>query len=147
MTVNTATAEWQGNLPAGKGSFAIGNTKERYTYSFKSRMEGDKNGTNPEELIAAAHASCFSMALSHQLAQAGFTPNTVKTTANVILEKTDGGFSITKIELNTDADVPGITEATFDELANAAKTGCPVSKALAAVGNITLNATLKKAAA
>ena len=98
-------------------------------------------GTNPEELIAAAHAGCFSMAFSNGLAKAGFTPTRVDTTANVTLEKTDAGFGITKIQLTTEAEVPGIDQAAFDEQAQAAKAGCPVSKALAAV-DITLDAKL-----
>ncbi len=146
MTINTASALWQGDLPTGNGSFALGQGAFKGQYSFASRFE-DGKGTNPEELIAAAHAACFSMAFSHQLAQAGFTPKSVETEAKVSLTKTDTGFVITQIALICHADVPGVTEAKFQELANAAKTGCPVSKALAAVGNITLQATLKKAAA
>jgi osmotically inducible protein OsmC len=146
MTLNTATAEWQGNLAQGKGTFALGQGAFKGQYSFNSRFETG-TGTNPEELIAAAHAACFSMAFSHQLAQAGFTPTAVQTTANVTLTKTDSGFAITQIALICDADVAGISEATFFELANAAKIGCPVSKALASVPEITLQATLKKAAA
>lgn len=146
MTINTANAEWNGNLKDGKGQFALGQGGCQGQYSFKSRFEGEK-GTNPEELIAAAHAACFSMAFSHQLAEAGFPPQSVKTTASVKLDKVEGGFGITRIELNTDANVPGVSEAQFRELGEKAKTGCPVSKALAGVGEIVLNATLQKAAA
>lgn len=144
MTVNTAKAEWQGNLKEGNGTVSFGDFTGQYT--FKSRFEGD-NGTNPEELIAAAHAGCFSMAFSNQLASAGFTPKSVKTEARVTLGKTDTGFGITQIELLCDADVPGVSEAKFQELGEEAKKGCPISKALAAVPTIVLTATLKKAAA
>jgi osmotically inducible protein OsmC len=109
-------------------------------YSFKSRME-DGAGTNPEELIAAAHAGCFSMAFSAMLSGAGHVPDSVKTTAQVHFEKVGEGFSITKIELNTEGAVPGIDEATFQEIAAKAKAGCPVSRALASV-EIVLNAKL-----
>jgi osmotically inducible protein OsmC len=109
-------------------------------YTFASRFQEGK-GTSPEELIAAAHAGCFSMAFSNGLAKAGFTPNSVSTEAKVILDQVEGGFGITKIELTTEADVPNIDEKTFQEQAAAAKAGCPVSKALAAV-DIQLNAKL-----
>ena len=146
MTINTASAEWQGNLPEGKGTVELGQGAFKGQYSFKSRFE-DGKGTNPEELIAAAHAACFSMAFSHQLATAGFTPKSVRTEAKVSLAKDATGFAISQIALTCDADVPGVSDAKFTELANAAKSGCPISKALAAVGNITLQANLKKAAA
>jgi osmotically inducible protein OsmC len=110
-------------------------------YSFVSRFE-EGPGTNPEELIAAAHAGCFSMALSNNLDQAGFTPNAVRTTATVHLEKTDAGQTITKIALVTRADVPGIDEAEFRKHAEATKDTCPVSRALAAVNEVTLDAAL-----
>lgn len=146
MTVNTAKAEWQGDLQQGKGEVALGNGAFKGQYSFKSRFE-DGNGTNPEELIAAAHAACFSMAFSNELAKAGHPPQSVKTEARVTLAKTDGGFSITEIDLIADADVPGIDDSKFQELASNAKNGCPISKALAGVGMITIDAKLKKAAA
>jgi osmotically inducible protein OsmC len=111
------------------------------TYSFGSRFE-EAPGTNPEELVAAAHAGCFSMALSNQLAKAGHEPKSVRTTARVHLVKGVDGFSITKIELICRAQVPGIDEATFSAKADAAKTGCPISKALSAV-EITLDAQLE----
>lgn len=144
MTINTASALWQGDLPTGKGDVSFGTFKGEY--SFKSRFE-DGKGTNPEQLIAAAHAACFSMAFSNGLATAGFKPTSVETKASVALNKDATGFSITEITLDCDADVPGITEAAFYEIGNAAKAGCPISKALAAVPSITLNAKLKKAAA
>lgn len=146
MTVNKANAQWNGDLPTGNGQFALGQGALKGKYSFKSRFE-DGDGTNPEELIAAAHAACFSMAFSHQLAQAGFTPNAVKTEAEVTLTKNDSGISISKINLICDADVPGVSPEKFQELGEAAKKGCPVSKALASVPEITLQATLQKAAA
>ncbi len=151
MTTNTAHAQWNGNLKQGNGQVELGQGAFKGEFSFHSRFEngpvGNKKGTNPEELIAAAHAACFSMAFSNALAEAGFTPTSVKTTAEVTLGKNDTGPSITQIVLNTDADVPGISEAKFHEVGQAAKIGCPISKALAAVGNITLNATLQKQAA
>jgi len=140
MPVRTATAEWRGDLPSGSGTMSLGGGAYSGAFSFRSRME-DGAGTNPEELIGAAHAGCFSMALSATLAGAGFKPTSVSTTAKVHFDKVEGGFAITKIELTTDAVVPGIDEAKFQELAAKAKAGCPVSKALAATP-IELVATL-----
>jgi len=123
-----ASAEWQKNLKEGKGTISTeSKTLENAQYSFSTRFEEGK-GTNPEELIAAAHAGCFSMALSHKLSEAGHTPDSVKTTATVTLEKLEGGFEVTEITLEVDARVPGVTDAQFNELAEAAKTGCPISK-------------------
>lgn len=111
-------------------------------YSFSSRFE-EGTGTNPEELIAAAHAGCYSMALSGGLGRAGFPPNSVKTTAKVhISKKPEGGFIINKIELTTEAEVPDIEDAKFQEIAQATKSGCPVSVALGNVEHITVTATL-----
>jgi len=138
MAIRKGNAIWEGNLPQGKGKVKFGSFEG--AYSFSSRFE-EGPGTNPEELIAAAHAGCFSMALSHELATAGFTPTKVETTANVHLDKVDGGFKITSIELVTNAVVPGIEKQKFMEIAEGAKKGCPVSRALAAV-EIKLNATL-----
>lgn len=140
MAIRTATAQWEGNLPEGKGTVAFGNGAFEGPYSFASRFEEGK-GTNPEELIAAAHAGCFSMAFSNQLAKAGFTPTRVKTLAKVHLMKGEAGFSITTIELETEGQVPGIDDAKFQELGDAAKKGCPVSRALAGV-EIKLTAKL-----
>ena len=140
MPERQAQAEWNGSLQEGSGSMRLGSGAFEGAYSFKSRFE-EGTGTNPEELIAAAHAGCFSMALSNGLAKAGFTPTRVDTTASVHLDKTDAGFGITKIELRTEAEVPGIDQAAFKEQADTAKANCPVSKALAAV-DITLDATL-----
>lgn len=141
MPTNNAQAEWQGDLKSGKGEVELGMGAFKGQYSFHSRFEGEK-GTNPEELIAAAHAACFSMAFSNQLAQAGFTPNSVKTKATVTLEKGEGGFAISQIDLVTEADVPGIDKDKFLELGEVAKNGCPISKALSSVETITLQATL-----
>jgi osmotically inducible protein OsmC len=136
MPTRTSSAEWQGNLKDGSGTMALGSGAFEGPFSFVSRFE-DGAGTNPEELIAAAHAGCFSMAFSNMLSQAGHVPNSVKTTAAVHLEK----GSISKIDLTTRADVPGIDQAEFDKIGAEAKAGCPVSKALAAV-EITLDAQL-----
>lgn len=130
--VRKGEAEWKGGVPEGSGSVSVQSGAFKGTYGFKSRME-DGPGTNPEELIGAAHAACFSMALSLALAQAGHVPTRVHTTARVHLEKRDGGYMIPLIELETEAEVPGIENAEFQKLATATKTGCPVSKALSAV--------------
>jgi osmotically inducible protein OsmC len=140
MPTRTANAVWEGNLRDGKGNVHLGSGSFDGQYSFKSRFE-EGSGTNPEELIAAAHAGCYSMALSNGLATAGFTPDRVETTAKVFFGQTPGGFAITKIELDTEAKVPNIDEATFQAQAETAKKNCPVSKALAAV-EISLNAKL-----
>jgi osmotically inducible protein OsmC len=129
MPVRNAEAEWKGNLLEGQGHMKLGAGGYDGPYSFKSRMESGP-GTNPEELLGAAHAGCFSMALSHQLATAGFPPKRVHTNAAVHFDKAEGGFSITRIDLTTEAEVPGIDNAKFQELAEGAKKGCPVSKAL-----------------
>jgi osmotically inducible protein OsmC len=134
------TAEWKGDLPTGTGTFTAGDSISG-GYTFKSRFE-DGPGSNPEQLIAAAHASCFSMALSSILAKAGTPPESVHTDASVTLRMVDGAPTITKIELVTVGRVAGIDEATFIEHAQAAKAGCPVSKALAGVSEITLDAHL-----
>ncbi len=136
-----ASAEWQGGLKDGKGTIStdsgvLANTQ----YSFSTRFEEGK-GTNPEELIAAAHAGCFSMALSGQLGQAGLTADSINTTASVKLEKTDAGFAITSVHLEVKAKVPGADQQAFATAANNAKAGCPVSKLLKA--EITMNASLE----
>ncbi|RFF28822.1 MULTISPECIES: OsmC family protein [unclassified Wenzhouxiangella] len=141
MATRTANARWEGDLPSGKGRMAFGSGAWEGQYSFSSRFE-EGTGSNPEELIGAAHAGCFSMALSNILAQAGHKPDSVETVAHVHLEKGDDGPSITRIELVTEAVVPGIGEDDFQEHAEAAKKGCPVSKVLAGA-DISLNATLK----
>jgi lipoyl-dependent peroxiredoxin len=133
-------AEWRGDLKGGKGTFTAGDSING-EYSFRSRFE-DGPGANPEQLIGAAHAACFSMALSAGLAEAGTPPTSIKTEAVVTIRMADGGPAITKIELTTVGEVPGIDDAAFQQAAAAAKAGCPVSKALAGVPEITLDATL-----
>src|SRR5580692_4880420 len=133
-------AEWKGDVPSGSGTFTAGDTISG-EYSFKSRFE-DGPGANPEQLIAAAHAACFSMALASILAQAGSPPESIHTDASVTLRLVDGSPSITKIALVTVGRVPGVDEATFVEHAQTAKVGCPVSRALAGVPEITLDASL-----
>lgn len=132
MPTRKANATWEGDLQKGKGSFEGEGGTISGTFTAGSRF-GTDPGTNPEELLAAAHASCFSMALSHELAQAGHPPTSVSTTAACTVEKVDGGFSITGIKLTSTATVPGIDQATLEKFANGAKVGCPVSKALASV--------------
>jgi osmotically inducible protein OsmC len=134
------SAEWKGDLPNGSGTFTAGDTISG-GYTYKSRFE-DGPGSNPEQLIAAAHAACFSMALSNILAKAGNPPDSVHTDATVTLRPVDGTPTITKIALVTVGRVPGLDEPTFVEHANAAKAGCPVSRALASVPEITLEASL-----
>ena len=132
MPVRQSEAVWQGNLARGKGTVALGSGLFKGSYSFPSRFEQGE-GTNPEELIAAAHAGCFSMALAANLAQAGYRPESIKTVAKVHLDKVEDGFRITLIELETEARVPDLDEKTFLEHAEATKTGCPVPQALSAV--------------
>lgn len=134
------SAEWKGDLKSGSGTFTAGDSISG-GYTFKSRFE-DGPGSNPEQLIAAAHAACFSMALSNMLAQAGSPPESLRTDATVTLRPVDGASTITKIDLVTVARVPGIDAAAFAEHAAKAKTGCVVSRALAAVPEITLDAKL-----
>lgn len=140
MPVRTAHAEWNGSLMDGKGKMKLGSGAYEGSYSFKSRME-EGPGTNPEELIGAAHAGCFSMAFAAGLAKAGFAPTFVRTKATVRFDKQEAGFAITGIQLSTEVAAPGIDEATFQEQAKAAKVNCPVSKALASV-DIELDARL-----
>lgn len=140
MPVRSSNAAWEGGLKGGKGTMALGSGAYQGSYSFGSRFE-DGSGTNPEELIAAAHAGCFSMALSAGLERAGHTPRKVATTARVHLDKQDAGFAITAIDLDTEAEVPGLSNEEFQKHARQAKEGCPVSKALAAV-DIRLEARL-----
>ncbi|HUO77281.1 MAG TPA: OsmC family protein [Thermodesulfovibrionales bacterium] len=142
MPVRNAEAVWEGNLLKGKGKMKLGSGAFEGAYSFSSRFENGL-GTNPEELIGAAHAGCFSMALSLMLEQAGYTPERVHTTAKVHVDKVGDGFKITVIELETQGKIPGINEKTFLEKAEAAKKGCPVSQALSGT-EIRLKATLVK---
>jgi osmotically inducible protein OsmC len=142
MPVRTADAEWTGTLQDGNGHMHLASGAWDGPYSASSRFE-EGEGTNPEELIAAAHAGCYSMALSGSLTRAGFPPERIGTSAKVHIEKGEAGFSITAIELETEATVPGIDDARFQELAQQTKDTCPVSKALAAVPSISVAATLR----
>ena len=139
MITRHADAEWLGGLRDGTGTVKLGSGSYDGPYSFRSRFESG-TGTNPEELIAAAHAGCFSMALSAALSGAGHPPTKIHTTASVKLEQDGPGFTITEIELETEGQVPGLDEPTFQKIAEEAKQGCPVSKALAGP-KITLKAT------
>jgi lipoyl-dependent peroxiredoxin len=137
----SATAEWRGDLKGGKGTISTDSGVLSETqYSFSTRFENGQ-GTNPEELIAAAHAGCFSMALSAQLGERGITPESLRTKSTVTLDKTADGFTVTKSHLVLNARVPGVDRAKFDEAAKAAKEGCPISKLLKA--EITLDVNLE----
>ncbi|WP_250000465.1 OsmC family protein [Actinoplanes sp. M2I2] len=141
MPIRTATARWQGNLTEGSGTIKTGKGGIQGNYSFKSRFE-EGEGTNPEELIGAAHAGCFSMAFSKALSDAGFTPTSVDTVAKVHMDKTDAGFSVTRIDLETQGDVPGVDDGTFQKIAEDAKANCPISRLLSPGAEITLSAKL-----
>ncbi len=141
MALRTAEAKWDGSVKEGSGQIKLGSGAFEGQYSFASRFE-EGTGTNPEELIGAAHAGCFSMALSAGLGRAGFNPESVQTTAKVHLTKGENGFDISRIELHCEAKVPDISQEKFMEQAEAAKSGCPVSRALAGT-EISLEATLK----
>ncbi|AUX94492.1 OsmC family protein [Mixta gaviniae] len=142
MTIHKkGQAHWEGDLKRGKGTISTeSGALDQQPYGFNTRFE-DKAGTNPEELIGAAHAACFSMALSMMLGQAGHTPQSIDTTADVSLDKQGEGFAITKIALDSAIKLPGIDSAAFDEIINKAKAGCPVSQVLNA--EITLNYRLE----
>jgi osmotically inducible protein OsmC len=140
MAKRTASAVWEGTLKDGKGRVKLGSGAFEGQYSFASRFE-EGTGTNPEELIGAAHAGCFSMALAASLSRAGFNPTRISTTASVSLGKVGEGFKITSIELNTEAEVPGLEESAFLEQAETAKKNCPVSQALTGT-EISLKAKL-----
>ena len=141
MPKRTASAVWNGSLTEGSGTMRMGSGAYEGPYSFQSRFE-EGDGTNPEELIAAAHAGCFSMALSAELGNAGHEVESVETDATVHLDKVPEGFAIKRIDLHTRVTAPGLDEAAFREAAEAAKKGCPVSQALAAVETIELDAEL-----
>jgi osmotically inducible protein OsmC len=132
MPTRSAQAEWKGNLAKGTGTMAFGGGAFEGAYSFASRFE-EGEGTNPEELIAAAHAGCFSMFLANVLSQAGHEPESVKSTAHVHLEPDDGGFSIKRSDLSTEVAVEGLDDTEFQQYADEAKQGCPVSRALGAI--------------
>lgn len=136
-----ASAEWKGGIKDGKGTISTeSGVLQNTQYSFSTRFEEGK-GTNPEELIAAAHAGCFSMALSGQLGGAGMTAESIRTTAAVTLDKTDAGFTVTKVHLDVTAKIPGADPKAFEEAANNAKAGCPISRLLKA--EITMTAKLE----
>ena len=140
MPTRTADAEWTGDLPSGAGHMRLGSGAFDGPFDFRSRMQ-DGGGTNPEELIGAAHAGCFSMALAAALGGAGFKPERIATNARVHFNKGDAGWSIDRIDLKTEASVPAISDAEFQRIAGEAKAGCPVSKALTGV-EIVLEAIL-----
>jgi lipoyl-dependent peroxiredoxin len=141
MPDRTASASWRGTLPEGDGTMRLGSGSYEGAYSAESRFEqGD--GTNPEELIAAAHAGCFSMALSGNLGRAGFDPKSVDTDAKVTIERDGDGFTITKIRLETVASVDGVEDGRFQEIAQTTKETCPVSRALGGVETVELEARL-----
>jgi lipoyl-dependent peroxiredoxin len=141
MATRNGSAEWRGSLQEGDGTIVVGDGVFEGPYSFKSRFE-DGDGTNPEELVAAAHAGCFSMALGAALAQDGHTPDVIRTKARAVLRNVDGTPTITQMVLETEARVPGIDDAAFQEYAQKAKAGCVISRALGGVDEITLEATL-----
>jgi osmotically inducible protein OsmC len=141
MPKRTASAVWNGSLTEGNGTMRMASGSYEGPYSFQSRFE-EGDGTNPEELIAAAHAGCYSMALSGELGRAGHEPEKVETEATVHIDKVDEGFAIKRIELRTRVTAPGLDDSDFQQAAKAAKEGCPVSKALAAVESIELDAQL-----
>jgi lipoyl-dependent peroxiredoxin len=145
MSERKGSAHWQGRGKEGKGSVNTeSGTLKDANYGFSTRFEEDKRGTNPEELIAAAHAGCFSMAFSFACDKAGFATQSIDTTASVRIVLKDGGFVIDRIALEMSAAVPDMDEAKFQELAQGAKAGCPVSKALGGVPEITLKAALRR---
>ena len=141
MPTRNGSAEWRGDLKGGEGDLTVGDDVFKGTYSHASRFE-EGEGTNPEELIAAAHAACFSMALANIMAEHGHPAESVRTVAKVHLRPTDVGPTIQRIDLETEGEVPGIDQDHFAEHAEEAKKGCPVSRALAGVQEITLTATL-----
>ena len=144
MTDKTASVHWEGQGKNGQGKISTetGALKD-YPYGFAARFEDDRRGTNPEEILGAAHAACFTMAFSFACDKAGLATTDVDTTATVRLSKQGEGFAIDRIALTLQATVPGIDNAKFQEIANAAKRDCPLSKALASVPEITLQATLR----
>lgn len=141
MPIRTASARWTGTLVEGSGVFRTGKGGYEADYSFSSRFE-EGEGANPEELIGAAHASCFSMAFAKVLTDAGHPPTSVDTSAQVRFEKTDAGFTVTRIDLDTVGDVPGVDEVEFGKLAETAKENCPISRLLKPGVEITLAARL-----
>src|SRR5262249_13386267 len=135
MATRSGSAEWKGDLPSGSGELTVGEGVFHGNYTFKSRFE-EGEGTNPEELIAAAHSACYAMAFSNMLASEGHTPDSIKASAKVHLRNVDGAPTIAEIDLSVEGAVPGIDETTFKDLAEQAKMACPVSRALAGVNEI-----------
>jgi osmotically inducible protein OsmC len=142
MATRNASATWKGNLMEGDGSMALGSGAWEGPFTFKSRFE-EGQGTNPEELIGAAEAGCFTMQLAHNLSEAGHVPQSVQTQAKVHIRNIDGNPTISQIDLVTRARVPGLDDATFQETAKATKDACIISRALAGVSNVTVDATLE----
>jgi lipoyl-dependent peroxiredoxin len=141
MPIRSSSAQWQGTLIEGSGTIRTGKGGFQGNYSYKSRFE-EGEGTNPEELVAAAHAGCFSMAFAKGLSDAGFPPTSLETTANLHFDKTDAGMTVTRIDLDSVGVVPGIDEAQFAKVAEAAKQNCPISRLLSPAAQITLAVTL-----
>jgi osmotically inducible protein OsmC len=141
MATRNGSAQWNGDLATGSGTVTVGERAWTGSYSYASRFQ-DGAGTNPEELIAAAHAGCFSMALSHVLSEAGYAPQSINTVARAHLRAVDGVPTIQRIDLETEADVPGLDEEGLRSLAGRAKATCAVSRALGGVAQITVSATL-----
>lgn len=145
MSEKTASVHWEGRGKQGQGQISTEtSTLKAYPYGFGSRFEDDRSGTNPEELLAAAHAACFTMAFSFECDKAGFATTSADTQAKVRLMPEGDGFVLDRIALTLQATVPGMDETKFMEIAEAAKMGCPLSKALASVAEISLSATLRK---
>ncbi len=143
MAARNGSAEWHGDLAGGSGSVTVGNGVFEGPYSFESRFgEGEAAGTNPEQLIAAAHAACFTMALSNILSGDGHLPESVRTSARVELRNVEGAPTLTRVDLDTEGRVPGIDQTQFEDYAEQAKAGCPVSRALAGIPEMELTATL-----
>ncbi|MEA2449219.1 MAG: lipoyl-dependent peroxiredoxin [Thermoleophilaceae bacterium] len=143
MPTRSGSAVWKGDLEGGEGNLTVGNGVFEGAYSFKSRFE-EGEGTNPEELIAAAHAACFAMAFANTLAGEGHEPESVEAGARVVLKEVDGAPTLARIELSVEASVPGIDEDEYQRLAEQAKKDCPVSRALAGVKEIRLEAKLRQ---
>jgi osmotically inducible protein OsmC len=141
MSTRNGSAEWRGDLQSGTGTMTVGDGAFEGPYSFDSRF-GEGSGTNPEQLIAAAHAGCFSMALSNILSSAGHTPESVRTSARIQLHNVDGAPTLTRVDLETEGRVPGIDQQEFERYADEAKTNCPVSRALAGIPEMAVEATL-----
>jgi lipoyl-dependent peroxiredoxin len=142
MAVRVGSAEWRGDLKGGEGEFALGNGKMSAPYTFKSRFGDERSGSNPEELIGAAQAACYAMQLAAMLDEAGTPANSISATANVEMSFIDDAPAITKISIEATGDVPGLSEDEFKAKAEEAKSACLIARALAAVPEITLKATL-----